>query len=127
MASNRDIRKFRVATARTLRANATPAENILWRVMKRIPVLETHFRRQVAIGPYVADFGCLSGRLLIEVDGPSHTEPGAPAHDAARTLWLETEGYRVIRFWNQEIYDNIDGVLDTIHAALYGSLDAGPR
>ena len=65
-------------------------------------------------------------KLLIELDGPSHALPGADVRDAARTRWLQSEGYTVIRFWNAEVFENIDGVLDTIHAALYGSLDAEP-
>lgn len=65
----------------------------------------------------------MRARLLIELDGPSHSFPGAAEKDQRRTEWLENEGYRVLRFWNQEIFENIDGVLDTIYAALYGSLD----
>lgn len=61
-------------------------------------------------------------RLVIELDGPSHTEPGAAEKDVRRTAWLESEGYRVLRFWNAEVFDNIDGVLDTIYASVYGSL-----
>jgi very-short-patch-repair endonuclease len=56
---------------------------------------------------------------VIELDGPSHTEPRAQEKDSRRTAWLESEGYRILRFWNAEVFDNIDGVLDTIFAALY--------
>ena len=83
----------------------------------------THFRRQVPIGPYVADFACLASRLLIELDGSQHGDRANKAKDDKRTRWLELEGYRVIRFWNNDIAENLDGVLDTIHAALYGSRD----
>lgn len=126
---NDKLHRFRLTTARRLRANATSAEQRLWQNLRRVPLLRTHFRRQTPIGPYVADFGCLRARLLIEVDGPSHTVDGAPERDLERTRWLEKEGYKVLRFWNQEVFDNVDGVLDTIYAALYGSLgtesDAG--
>ncbi|WP_018265692.1 endonuclease domain-containing protein [Methylosinus sp. LW4] len=121
------LRRFRLGTARRLRENTTSAEQRLWRELDRVPLLRTHFRRQAPIGPYVVDFVCLRERLVIEVDGPSHAETEASQRDTARTLWLEREGYRVLRFWNQEVYENIDGVLDTIHAALYGSLDAPPN
>jgi very-short-patch-repair endonuclease len=120
------LRRFRLGTARRLRANATDAEQRLWQNIDRVPLLRTHFRRQAPIGPYVVDFACLSAKLLIEIDGPSHTETGAQERDLARTRWLEGEGYRVLRFWNHEVFENVDGVLDTIYAALYGSLDAEP-
>ena len=95
--------------------------------MRRIPMIETHFRRQVPIGPYVADFVCLSAKLIIEADGPSHTEPGQIEHDTKRTAFFEAEGFRVIRFWNSDIFEDIDGVIQTIYVALYGSLEAPPR
>lgn len=123
------LRRFRQATARRLRADATNAEQRLWQNLDRVQLLQTHFRRQAPIGPYIVDFACMRERLVIEVDGPSHAEPGAAERDLERTRWLEREGYRVLRFWNQEVYENVDGVLDTIYAALYGSLgtesDAG--
>ena len=118
---NDKLRPFRLATARRLRANATSAEEKLWRELDRIPLLRTHFRRQAPIGRYVADFACLRARLLIELDGPSHSDQTTAAKDRRRTEWLEREGYRILRFWNQEVYDNMDGVLDTIYATLYGS------
>ena len=120
---NDKLRRFRQATAQRLRANTTSAEDRLWREIDRIPLLKTHFRRQASIGSYVADLACMRARLLIELDGLSHTFPGASQKDQHRTEWLEPEGYRVLRFWNEEVYENIDGVLDTIYAALYGSLD----
>jgi len=114
--------RFRRATAKRLRANTTEAEQTLWRALNNIPLLGSQFRRQVSIGPYVADFGCLKARLLIELDSGHHSRDDVAARDEARTRWLEAEGYRVLRFWNAELNDNLDGVLDTIYAALYGSL-----
>jgi len=117
------IAKFKRQTARRLRANATAAEKRLWRLLRQLPVQGTHFRRQVPIGPYIADFACLASRLVIELDGSQHAAPEQMAHDRKRTAWLESEGYRVIRFWNSEITDDRQAVLNAIHAALYGSAD----
>lgn len=114
-------RKIGTSRSRALRRNATEPEKALWRALKRIPVYGTHFRRQVPIGPYVADFACLKVRLVIELDGGHHAQDEAAAKDQARTRWLESEGYRVVRFWNAELSESMNGVLDTIYAALYGS------
>jgi len=122
----RDIRQFRLATARRLRKDSTAAERRLWFKLRRLPTYGTHFRRQVAIGPYVVDFACMRVRLVVEVDGSQHAAGPAVQRDASRTEWLEREGYRVIRFWNNEITQNMNGVLDRIHAALYGLPDAAP-
>jgi very-short-patch-repair endonuclease len=84
----------------------------------------THFRRQVPIGPYVVDFACMAAHLVIELDGSQHNAAPRRAKDEMRTRWLEAEGYRVIRFWNNDLTHNIDGVLETVYAALYGSGDA---
>jgi hypothetical protein len=76
------------------------------------------------IGKFIADFVCPAARLVIEVDGSQHGENEARLRDQQRTEWLESEGYRVLRFWNNEITQNISGVMDAIYAALYGS---GPQ
>src|SRR5215831_6159538 len=114
----RTIDSFRRDTARRLRGNTTNAEDILWRHLRRSPVLGTHFRRQVPIGRYVADFACMAARLVIEVDGSQHAEGPVAKTDKERTRWLEAEGYRVLRFWNNDITQNIEGVLETIHSAM---------
>jgi very-short-patch-repair endonuclease len=92
--------------------------------LNRVPLLKTHFRRQTPIGPYIADFACLRARLLIELDGPPHSFEEKQQKDRLRDAWLQKEGYRVLRFWNQDVFDNVDSILDTIYAALYGSLEA---
>lgn len=74
-----------------------------------------HFRRQATIGPYFADFACHTHRLVIEIDGGQHAES---ASDATRTSYLEASGYRVLRFWNNDVLGNIDGVFETIIGAL---------
>jgi len=78
-----------------------------------------HFRRQAPIGKYVADFCCHSARLVIEVDGGQHNEETGLARDAERTAWLESQGYRVVRFWNNDVLENMDGVTDTILRVLH--------
>src|SRR4051812_1287034 len=123
----RTIDSFRRATARRLRANSTAAEVLLWRELRKLEPKGTHFRRQVPIGPYVADFACLASRLIIEVDGSQHGEDPIKSRDKLRTHWLESEGYRVVRFWNNDISQNPTGVLDVIYAALCGSRDSEPK
>jgi very-short-patch-repair endonuclease len=81
----------------------------------------SHFRRQVPIGPYVVDFACLARRLIIELDGSGHAFATTAARDRTRQDWLEAEGYRVLRVWNPDLGENLDGVMETIRAALYGA------
>ena len=109
---------IRRAAAKTLRANATPHERILWRALKELPIEGSHFRRQAPIGPYVVDFLCPAKRLIIELDGGHHNEDGMAARDLERQRWLENEGYRVIRFWNNEVLQQTEAVLESIFEAL---------
>ena len=111
-------RDVRVPRARGLRRDLTDAERKLWRHLKRLSIAKSHFRRQATIGPYFADFACHEARLVIEVDGGQHNEAAHAAADAARTAYLETNGYRVLRFWNNDVLENVDGVLETIDQAL---------
>jgi len=115
---------IRRATARKLRANATPHERALWRALKEIPVADTHFRRQAPIGPYVVDFFCPAKRLIVELDGGHHNNDANAERDRERELWLEREGYRVVRFWNSEIDADLSEVLERIYVELYGSRHA---
>ena len=121
---NSTISAFRRRTAKRLRENATDAKDLLWRRLRRFPVSGTHFRRQVPIGPYVADFACMAARLIVEVDGSQHGRDDVRRRDERRTRWLEAEGYRVLRFWNNDLTTNMDGVLQAIYAAIYGSPSA---
>ena len=121
------ISALRRRTAKRLRETTTSAEDRLWRRLRRFPISGTHFRRQVPIGPYVADFACMAARLIIEVDGSQHGRDNARRRDDARTRWLEAEGYRVMRFWNNDLTANMDGVLEAIYAAIHGSSAAEPR
>jgi very-short-patch-repair endonuclease len=104
-----------VAHARALRRNATDAETKLWRALReKLPAAK--FRRQVPIGSYFADFVSHSARLMIEVDGGQHAERAE--QDAARTRYFESQGYRVLRFWNHDVLENTNGVLETISLSL---------
>ena len=119
--------KLGTPRARALRRAMTPAEKRLWRHLNRVPVPGTHVRRQAAFGPYVVDFVCHSAKLVIEVDGAQHGFDPNAAADLTRTRWLESQGYRVLRFWNRDVLSDIDVVLDTIYAALYSSPTFGCR
>ncbi|MCL6708253.1 DUF559 domain-containing protein [Pseudomonas sp. R2.Fl] len=109
--------RFRRTNARRLRDTMTDAERRLWRHLWRIPVEGTHFRRQVPLGPYFADFACHQIGLVIELDGSQHASTNALRRDEERTRYLASLGYRVIRFWNHEVLEELDAVLDTIYAA----------
>ncbi len=114
---NRTIVSANEIFARAMRNDPTEAEKKLWwHLRHRMPVSKTHFRRQVRIGRYIADFASHRAKLVIEIDGGQHAEQAAA--DAERTKLLEAEGYRVVRFWNNEVLTNIDGVLEAIASAL---------
>jgi len=100
--------------ARELRNDATDTERALWRVL-RDRQLGWRFRRQFVIAPYIVDFACPEARLVVEADGGHHAEPGD--HDW-RDAFLENKGWRILRFWNNDIVDNRDGVLHRIMEAL---------
>jgi very-short-patch-repair endonuclease len=115
---------IRRAAAEKLRANTTPHERAIWRALKELPVDGTHFRRQAPIGPYVVDFFCPAKHLIIELDGGHHNDDETAKRDRERQLWLEHEGYRVVRFWNSEITGDLTAVLERIYVELYGSREA---
>ena len=103
--------------ARGMRKAPTDAERKLWwHLRHRLAMSDTHFRRQVRLGRYIVDFASHRAKLVIEIDGGQHAEQVAA--DAERTRFLESEGYRVVRFWNNEVLTNIDGVLEAIASAL---------
>ena len=107
-------RKFR----KTLRNSMTAAECVLWQSLKSRQLAGKKFRRQMIIGRYVVDFYCPEARLVIELDGQSHFSMTIDDYEAVRTSYLEQEGLKVIRFENKELYDGLDGVLETIKQAL---------
>ncbi len=100
------------ATARRLRREMTPAEVILWELLRNRRLTGFKFRRQQPVGPYVADFFCPAAKLIVELDGDSHV--GKDLHDAERQAYLESQGLRVVRFWNTLVYDDLDTVLEVI-------------
>ncbi len=102
--------------ARELRKNPTNSETRLWWHLRSKQLGGFRFRRQQAMGPYIVDFFCPEARLVVEVDGGQHA--WNEAEDAARTDWLERRGYRVLRFWNNAVIENIDGVVLAILEAL---------
>jgi very-short-patch-repair endonuclease len=101
-----------------LRANASEAEQKLWHHLRLKQVNDLRFRRQFPLGPYFGDFVCLPARLVVEVDGSQHGDAGQMAHDARRTIWLEQNEFRVIRFSAGQVMADMETVLDGIEAAL---------
>jgi len=100
-----------------MRSAPTQAERKLWwHLRHRLPTRGTHFRRQVRIGRYIVDFACHAQRIVIEVDGGQHGTKSAADDD--RTRILEANGYRVLRYWNNDVLSNIDGVLEDILSAI---------
>jgi very-short-patch-repair endonuclease len=114
---DRGIVPINKSRARVMRAEPTQAEQKLWRHLRhRLARPSSHFRRQVHLGHYIVDFVSHGLKIVIEIDGGQHAERAG--HDAQRTRFLESEGYRVLRFWNNEVLGNIDGVLDVIQSAI---------
>ena len=105
----------KIALARRLRREMTDAEHQLWHHLRNRAFTGFKFRRQHPVGPYVADFACLEKRLIVELDGSQHLDSSP---DAIRDRWLGRVGYTVLRFWNNEVFEELDGVLEVIHAAL---------
>jgi very-short-patch-repair endonuclease len=101
-----------VSLSRNLRKRQTDAENLLWRHLRGKQVEGLRFRRQHPIGRYIADFVCLEKRLILEIDGGQHAIE--IEKDEARSNWLMAEGYNILRFWNNDVLTNLEGVLETI-------------
>ena len=106
-------KKKLTVVARKLRCHSTDAERLLWSRL-RSRQLGVKFVRQFPIGPYVADFACRTAQLVIELDGGQHSE----ATDAHRTATIEAHGYRLIRFWNNDVIENLEGVVMAIASEL---------
>jgi very-short-patch-repair endonuclease len=101
------VRRRANPRARQLRRDQTDAERLLWQRLRSRQLSGFKFRRQVPMGPYIVDFLCREVRLVVEVDGGQHNEE----RDAERTAMLERAGLRVVRFWNNEVLENLEGVL----------------
>ena len=107
-----------IQRAQQLRLRQTRAEDLLWQALRNRKLAHWKFRRQHPVDRYIVDFVCLDARLVIEVDGATHSTDREIRQDEQRTRVLETCGYHVIRFANAEIYDNRAGVMETILAEL---------
>ena len=101
--------------ARALRSRLTEAERKLWYALRGRRFADFKFRRQVPVGPFIADFVCFESRLVVELDGGQHAES---YRDEKRDRWFTTNGFRVLRFWNNEVLSNIEGVVTQLAQAL---------
>jgi very-short-patch-repair endonuclease len=102
---------IKTSRARELRAGMTDAERKLWYALRDRRFVGCKFRRQVPVGPFIADFLCYDARLVIEVDGGQHAES---RRDVRRDRWFATNDFRVLRFWNNDVLKNLEGVLTVI-------------
>ena len=107
--------------ARELRKNSTNAELLLWQLVRRNQLLGMGFRRQHPLGNYVLDFYCHEAQLVVELDGGQHNEVSRQQHDETRTQYLKSQGLTVLRFWNNEVLENTEGVLQMIYEWLEGA------
>jgi very-short-patch-repair endonuclease len=98
--------------AKTLRNNPTDAEQRLWQELRRRQIAAVKFRRQQPIGPFIVDYVCFQRRVIVEVDGGQHAEQ--VVRNEKRTRWLEAQGYLILRFWNNEVLANTEGVAQAI-------------
>ena len=113
---DRTYRPRLIKKARNLRENNTPTENILWRELRQ-RFSKFKFRRQHPIGPYIADFFCAKAKLIIELDGESHV--GKENYDLNRMQFFKSQGLDVIRVWDTDVYENLDGLLQHIQNQLH--------
>ena len=117
------VSQFLRGSAKRLRRSMTRAETLLWRQLKAHRLNGLGFRRQVPMGAYIADFASHSGRLVIEIDGESHDFDLQQRADEYRDAWFKRRGYRVLRFTNEDVLKNLEGVVLAIAEA---SADAPP-
>jgi very-short-patch-repair endonuclease len=101
---------------RNLRSNQTKAETLLWNQLRAKRFFNTKFKRQYGVGPYILDFFCHEKQLAIEIDGGQHAEQ--KDYDNNRTVYLNGLGIKVLRFWNNDVSENIDGVLEMIRTKI---------
>lgn len=114
-----DQRQF----TKTLRQNMTDAEQLLWKHLRAHRMDGQKFRRQQPIGPYIVDFVHFGLRLIVEADGGQHVDS---EHDATRDVWLRSQGFIVLRFWNNDILQNTDAVLEAIWHAMHADTPSPP-
>ena len=108
--------------ARHLRRNMTDAEKFVWGQLRSRRFAGYKFRRQSQVGPYIADFICFECRVIVELDGPHHADARQTAHDERRTAWLAKRGFRVLRFANEDVDNDIGAIEEAILRALRETL-----
>lgn len=113
------------ANARILRKQMTDAERLLWKHLRDRQLHGCKFRRQHPIGPYIVDFACIEKRLIIEVDGSQHIDNAEK--DAKRSDFLKERGYRILRFWNNEVLQESDAVLNAIFLEISEDVAPSPQ
>jgi very-short-patch-repair endonuclease len=121
MANNSDYQVFikspkLIQRSRELRKTQTPAEAKLWSILRNRGLNGYKFKRQTTIGSFIVDFSCSDAKLVIELDGGQHLEQ--EEYDMQRTSFLESQGYRVLRFWNNDVINNIEAVIISIQQVL---------
>jgi very-short-patch-repair endonuclease len=117
--AHRPVTLLNRSRAKSMRSEITDAERVLWMQLRAHRLDGLRFRRQTPIGRCIVDFVCHECRLIVELDGGQHADS---PHDVMRDRWLESKGYRVLRFWNSDVFTNREGVLETIVSAVRGTL-----
>ena len=118
LANMRGLHFIETHRARSLRRNSTNTERVLWQRLKNRNLCGFKFIRQAPIGPYIADFLCRDMKLVVEIDGATHSSDEEMASDQRRTSFFEEHGFRVMRFTNEAVYESVEGVLEIILAGL---------
>ncbi len=111
MNQKQKLSKEKLNQIRELRKNQTPQEIILWSKLRNRGVKGLKFRRQYPIGKYITDFACFEKKIVIELDGWQHKTDEGKTHDKERSEFLKNEGFRILRFWNNEVNRNLEGVI----------------
>lgn len=112
--------------ARQLRNNQTDAERKLWQYLRAKQLYSRKFRRQAAIGKYIVDFVCFELKLVVELDGGQHNETGQREYDAQRSTWLQSQGFEVLRYWNHDVMENVESVVEAIGLVMQRQLQGQP-
>ena len=107
--------------AKDLRKRSTDTERLLWKHLRAKQFEGLKFKRQQPVGKYIVDFICFEKKVIIELDGGQHLQPSEKQKDRERDAWLEAQGYRVLRFWDNEVMMNTRGVLEMIRKTLSGT------
>ncbi|MGI9371159.1 MAG: endonuclease domain-containing protein [Hyphomicrobiales bacterium] len=115
---NTNISKVTRERAKSLRKNMTPPERKIWLQLKALKSRGYKFRRQAPIGPYIVDFVCFAKNLVVEIDGDTHFLGNEPKKDKQRTIFLEQEGFSLLRFTNLDVANNPEGVLQNVLSGL---------